>query len=273
MLVCPKCKQELKRIDRTYQCARHHSFDIAKRGYVNLVLGCHKGSGDDKDMIRARTNFLGQGYYQPLRDRLAALLEDLNPAVLVDAGSGEGYYTNHIKRALPLCRVYGFDLSKYAVDEACKAHENILYGVCSVFHMPLMDASADVLLSIFAPVDESENARILQEQGYFIKVGPGPKHLLELKQTLYDDAYENEESNQPYEFFKLYHEESLEYTIELSSQEDIWALFQMTPYYWKSPKAGSDRLRQLAYLKTQVQFQVQVYRKKKKEAELIHIVG
>lgn len=36
MLICPKCKKELKKEDHCYRCPEGHSFDIARQGYVNL---------------------------------------------------------------------------------------------------------------------------------------------------------------------------------------------------------------------------------------------
>lgn len=263
MLTCPKCKQLLHKLGNSYQCESHHTYDIAKRGYVNLLLGNHKMSGDDKEMIRARTRFLSHGYYQPLCDELCVMLRDLAPETVIDAGCGEGFYTNQIADVLPDSSLYGFDLSKYGVDEACKAHKNnILYGVANVFHLPFSDACADVLLSIFAPFDMDEINRVVKDRGFFIKVGPAQRHLLDLKQIVYPSVYENEVEHLQDNRFQLVNEKVLSYMIDLKDAQDIWALFQMTPYYWKSPKEGSERLKVLQQLKTQVHFQVEVYQKK-----------
>lgn len=259
MLECPKCKSELIKTKHCYQCVNHHSFDIAKRGYVNLLLGNHKATGDDKEMVKARTIFLSHGYYAPLKNRLIELLKDNQIKTLADAGCGQGFYTNAIHDALQ-CDTYGFDLSKYAVDEACKAHNGVFYGVCNIFHMPLSDESCDGVLSVFAPVDMKENARVLKSGGYFIKVGPGPKHLLEMKQELYKEVYENTVET-GYAGFTLCHEELLEYTIDLQNAHDIKALFQMTPYYWRTPKESVEHLLSLSALTTRVSFHITIYRK------------
>lgn len=261
MLICPKCKNKLTKEEHTYECIHHHSFDIARRGYVNMLLGNHKATGDDKEMVKARTNFLSHGYYQPLCDAIKKIVEQDQPAVLVDAGCGEGFYTNQIKDVLPTSTIYGFDLSKFAVDEACKAKKDITYGVCSVFHMPLQDACADMILSVFAPFDIEENKRVLKDGGLFVKVGPASKHLYDLKKVLYDEIYENEGNVENYANMELIHCEYVDYEIEIDGQADIYALFQMTPYYWKTPKAGSERLKCLDILKTRVQFRIEVYKK------------
>ena len=46
-------------------CPMGHSFDVAKSGYVNLLLSQQTGQkhhGDDKRMVKARSTFLGKGY-------------------------------------------------------------------------------------------------------------------------------------------------------------------------------------------------------------------
>ena len=260
MLKCPKCGSELIKEERNYRCCNDHCFDIAKRGYVNLVLGSSKATGDDKEMVKSRTRFLHHGYYENLQNRLIEIIQMLQPSMLVDAGCGEGYYTNAIKQSATDIELYGFDLSKYAIDEACKAHCGVIYGVCNVFHLPLEDHNADTVLSVFAPIDINENSRVLKPGGYFIKVGPGPKHLYQLKEELYSDVYDNEIKT-GYEGYELVSDEILHNSIDITDSEDIWALFQMTPYYWRTPKKQAEKLKSLTSLHTITEFHISVYRK------------
>ena len=58
MLICPKCRKPLILKDRSFCCEDRHSYDLAKSGYVNLVLGNTKTSGDSKEMVKARSEFL-----------------------------------------------------------------------------------------------------------------------------------------------------------------------------------------------------------------------
>lgn len=261
MLICPKCKKQLVKINHSYKCENGHCFDIAKRGYVNLVLGSSKGSGDDKEMVRSRTTFLNQGYYANLRNRLSELLSEYPCTKLVDAGCGEGYYTNYLKQHHDHLELCGFDLSKFAIDEACKAHSGVTYGVCNIFHLPIADEGCDAVLSVFAPIDAQENHRVLKQDGIFIKVGPGPKHLWELKQELYEDVYENEVSNE-YDDFTLIHEEVLTNTIHVDQNQDLWSLFQMTPYYWRTKQETANHLKELSHLDVTTEFHITIYRKK-----------
>lgn len=260
MYRCPKCKEALQQIDHSYECRNHHCFDIAKQGYVHLLLGNKKMTGDNQEMVVARTRFLEHGAYAFLRERIIALLQTMAPVTMVDAGCGEGYYTNEIKRQLPNCEVYGFDLSKFALRQGAKAKQGVHYAVASVADLPIIDQGADVILSIFAPIYIEEIRRICKTNGYFLKVGPGPKHLWEMKEILYEQVYENETSTS-YEGMKLIHQECIEKRADIQGKEDIAALFSMTPYAYRSPKQGKERLLALDALTTLLQFQLEIWQK------------
>ena len=53
----------------------------------------------------------------------------------------------------------------------------------------------------------------------------------------------------------------MEAVIHLPCQEDIHALFQMTPYYWKTPRAGAQRLAALTTLDVTISFDIHVFRR------------
>ena len=73
-------------------CARAgHSFDAAKQGYFNFLVG--KGTvfeADAADMVAARFDFLSAGHYQPLADA-SRPAPCLPPARCLDAGT-TGHY-------------------------------------------------------------------------------------------------------------------------------------------------------------------------------------
>ena len=54
----------------------------------------------------------------------------------------------------------------------------------------------------------------------------------------------------------------VEAVITLPCQADIHALFQMTPYYWKTPRAGAERLAALETLTARISFRVHIFRKR-----------
>lgn len=261
MLCCPKCQSILVKDHHRFFCEKGHSYDIAKRGYVNLMPSMQKQSGDDKEMVKARSLFLSGGYYAPLKNALQDIVQSLSLHTLVDAGCGEGYYTNALKKQYPQVDLVGFDVSKFAIDEACKAKVGVQYAVCSVFHMPLKNESTQGVLSVFAPFEAEEIYRVLEDDGYFIRVSPGKRHLMGLKDVLYQDVYENEDQWKELKGFILHKRQELAYRIQVETSEQIWALFQMTPYYWKSSKQASETLKKLTSLETEVVFEIDVYKK------------
>ncbi len=270
LFCCPICGAPLVREERTYRCPARHSYDIAKEGYTHLLPPNRKHSaapGDDRGMAAARREFLSKGYYSPLLNTLCSQILSLsgeNP-VLLDTGCGEGYYTAGIFHAL--CsggkdpRMAGIDISKAILRYAAKRERDIEFAVASSYHLPLRDGSVDILLNCFSPLALEEFRRVLRPGGYFLYVVPAADHLWEMKQVLYDRPYPNEEKETPYEGFRYVSIVPVEETITLQSQADIHALFQMTPYYWKTPKEGAERLSALETLDCRISFRVHIFRK------------
>lgn len=260
MLLCPKCKKPLQKEIRCYRCENKHTYDISKQGYTNLYLTNKKQTGDDATMVKARTAFLEKGYYEPLRTLLVDLCKQRTIHLLVDAGCGEGYYTNELQKQIN-CETYGFDLSKHALKEASKTNKNVCYGVCSVFDLPLKHEVADVVLSVFAPVADQEIRRILKKDGWFIKVEPKEEHLYEMKQVVYEQAYLNDAKPSEYEGFVLEERIPLSYQIHIKNKEDLKALFAMTPYYYRSPKDGVKKLFEQEEMEITAAFYINKYKK------------
>ena len=265
---CPLCGSALVREPQRCRCGAGHCFDMAREGYVNLLPVNQRHSkdpGDDKAMVAARTRFLDGGWYAPLRDVLCCLTEELasSSPVLLDAGCGEGYYTAALAQTVMRQggRTAGVDLSKAAVRRAAKRCPGAETAVASVYHLPLPDATVDVLVNCFSPLAVSEFRRVIRPGGYFLYVVPGARHLWELKEILYDDPYENTEKTEQYAGFRFLRMKAVETTFTLRSPEDIEALFHMTPYTWKTPKEGAARLAGLATLSVTAQFHIHVYRR------------
>ncbi len=261
ILSCPFCASPLWREGGSLYCAAHrHCFDIAKSGYVTLTRAAGT-SGDDREMVRARTAFLDKGYYHPFAEAIAETAADAK--VVIDAGCGEGYYSNVI--ASRGAEVYGFDLSKYAVDKAAKrakaAGNGAFFGAASVFELPIADNCADAVVSLFAPIAEEEFARVLKSGGLLIVGAAGRRHLLELKRAIYDDIYENEgRRDLPAGFAEVSHK-NLTYTFDCDGA-DLRSLFLMTPYAFKTSKSDAAKLDLYPHLEITADFDIFVYNKK-----------
>jgi 23S rRNA (guanine745-N1)-methyltransferase len=260
----------LTREERSYRCPAGHCYDIAREGYTYLLPVNRKHSlapGDDRGMAAARREFLSKGYYAPLLNALCrqALAHSGDRPVLLDAGCGEGYYTAGIFQALAHAgkhpRMAGIDISKFILRHAARREKAVEFAVASSYSLPVADGTVDVLLNCFSPLAIGEFRRVLRPGGAFLYVVPAADHLWELKQVLYDRPYPNEEREIPYEGFVCEEVVPVESAITIESPTDIHNLFQMTPYYWKTPKAGAERLAALDTLTTRIAFRVHVFRR------------
>lgn len=277
-LICPVCHSCLSSKQtftepQSLVCSNLHSFDVSRKGYVNLLLTQDKNSkdpGDNKEMAKARKRFLDKGYYEPLAKGLCTLFSQKlssmdNKSVLLDAGCGDGYYTDSIKRFISekslSFSVYGMDISKEAIRLASGRNKDIGFLVASLFRIPFESNSADFILNAFAPSSDSEFCRIMKDEGLLVTVIPGKNHLNGLKSVLYENPYENDEKEPELLSFKCEDQVRINDTIRIGSQEDIADLLTMTPYYWKTSKEGVERLKKLASLETQIEFIINIHSK------------
>ena len=265
---CPLCARPLDRQETRYLCPQGHSFDRAAAGYVHLLPANKKHAkdpGDDKGMAAARTRFLSGDYYAPLRDALANLALTYAPdhPRILDAGCGEGYYSAALYRQLAEAgkhpRMAGVDLSKHALRRAAKREKEAEFAVASVYDLPVGDQAVDLLVNCFSPLALEEFLRVLKPGGFYFYVVPGAEHLWQLKQVLYDQPYPNQEKLTPYPGFAYREVRKIDQTIRLTDPQAILDLFQMTPYFWKTPKEGAARLAALTELETAISFRIHVF--------------
>jgi 23S rRNA (guanine745-N1)-methyltransferase len=258
LLLCPHCGAPLTKKERQLLCPLSHSFDLSKSGYVNLLLG-GGAHGDNREMIAARTRFLDGGHYSPLREALCRLAKVGTGGVLVDAGCGEGYYTESL--AKHFSHTVGFDLSKDALKKAAKRVKDAEFAVASVYDLPFPDEGADLVSCIFAPLALSEYTRVLKKGGFLLLAIPDEEHLFSLKAILYDTPYKNEVADTALAGFTLLENQALSFPLELGNTQAIEDLFKMTPYYYRTPEAGKERLLSLPALRCTAAFRLLLYKK------------
>ena len=123
--------------------------------------------------------------------------------------------------------------------------------------MPFEDESIDCITSVFVPLGQNEIFRILKPSGTWIVVGPGPRHVWELKEILYETPYENKMP----ESIDGYKAISQNVISQKSMVEDVWSLLEMTPYRYKTSFEALERVKQLERLEVTFEFVVTVYRK------------
>lgn len=254
--ICPVCRQRLFKVNNTVKCLSNHSFDIAKQGYINLLMANSSGKrhGDDSLMVRARKSFLDKGYYAPLREAVSEIL-GLGHTVL-DSGCGEGYYTARFAENNSVC---GIDISKDALRLAARRCEDCEFAVASIADIPLPDGSVDAITNIFAPDSPDEFVRVLKEGGRLITVYPMENHLMELKAAVYDKPYLNPPVELSHKGMTLKSTKEVKYIVTLDCNEDIVSLFKMTPYYYKTSKTDQQKLESLDTLTVGLEFLIAEY--------------
>jgi 23S rRNA (guanine745-N1)-methyltransferase len=222
-------------------------------------------------MIVSRKNFLEKGYYKKISETLNKIIledieknnkEDIN---ILDVGCGEGYYTNLLKEELDKHHIenhiIGVDISKEGIIHAARSYKGIEWVVASGSNLPIESNSLDYVICMFSYIDPQEYKRVLKKGGKLITVSTGEYHLVEIKEVVYEnvkmDYYRpTEDIKDGYNHKKLV---NIKYETNIENNDDIKSLFDMTPYRWRSPKAGVEKLFELEKLRITVDVNVDVF--------------
>lgn len=186
MLLCPvrDCHLPLLREQRQFVCARRHSFDVARSGYVNLLQPQDRRSrqpGDTVDAMAARRRLHDSGATEPLRQAIAEILDASPHDTVLDAGCGDGYYLGSLARKTG-CQAMGIDISIPAVDAAARRYPECQWIVANADRfVPCADHAFSLLLSITARMNPPEFRRILRPGGRLLVAIPAPEDLVELR--------------------------------------------------------------------------------------------
>lgn len=285
MYSCPVCTQALNKDtsdcepSNSLRCEQGHNFDRHKKGYINLLLAQNKKSkqpGDDTTMVKGRRAFLNAGYYQAFADKIAELTLINQPQSILDAGCGEGYYLNHIitKASMNisdlqpdnnmLMNAYGFDISKPAIQAAASRYKNIEWAVASSARAPYQTGVFDCILSVFSRIESAEFSRLLKIGGIIIYAGPGPNHLLSLREHIYTkvNSYQAEKHDDYFgDNFTLIEKTALTIPLSINSNEQVMNLLSMTPHSQRINNDTLNRLKELSSLQDQADFLLYAYQK------------
>lgn len=183
-------------------CARGHRFDVARQGYLNLLTDPAPAAADTAAMVSARLDVLRAGHLDPLSEALALAARTAwsapppsgegrragypggGPSLVVDLGAGPGHHLAVVIEATGGRAGLAVDLSKHAARRATRAHPRVGAVVADVRNLPMGDATAEVVLVVFAPRAVGEIARILRPGGVLVVATPEPDHLTELSGPL-----------------------------------------------------------------------------------------
>jgi 23S rRNA (guanine745-N1)-methyltransferase len=141
--------------------------------------------------LRHRAEFLGAGYLDIVSATVAEHVEQKSDTRLaprgyrvLDAGSGTSDHLAKIAAKItgPFIGL-GLDISKDAARYASRRWPDLAFAVADLWvSWPVHDAVADLVVSIFAPKNFPETARVLRPGGWLALAYPGPDHLIELRQ-------------------------------------------------------------------------------------------
>lgn len=266
---CPIDGAALSSAGNTLRCPAGHSFDLAKEGYCNLLLVQQKASldpGDNNEMVAARRRFLAGGSFAPIADRLIALMASLPASAartVLDAGCGEGYYLGRLQAARPDADYAGVDISKWAVRAAAKSYRAISWAVASNKSLPVADHSVRALLCLFGFPFWKSFRKALAAEGHVLLVDPGPRHLQELRELVYEtvNATDVAAIDGAYaEGFSLVCEETLSFGISVESNQALRDLLAMTPHGYRMNEAARERIARVEQLNTTVEVVFRILR-------------
>ncbi|VQI44268.1 23S_rRNA m1G745 methyltransferase [Streptococcus pneumoniae] len=233
---CPICQENLTLLETNFKCCNHHSFDLAKFGYVNLAPQIKQSANYDKENFQNRQQILEAGFYQAILDAVSDLLaSSKTTTTILDIGCGEGFYSRKLQESHSEKTFYAFDISKDSVQIAAKSEPNwaVNWFVGDLARLPIKDANMDILLDIFSPANYGEFRRVLSKDGILIKVIPTENHLKEIRQRVQDQLTNKKYSNQDIkehfqEHFTILSSQTASLTKTITA-EQLQALLSMTP--------------------------------------------
>ena len=265
VLACPIDLRALQLTEAVWRCPNGHSYDVSRDGYVNLLppgKPSRQKSGDDLESIHARRRFLDAGNYGVLARRLASLSAELSggSGATVDVGCGEGYYTAGLRGD----EVVGLDLSRAGIRLAARRYKDATFAIANALALPIVPASVDLAVSVFAPVVPDEFDRVLAPDGHVLIAVPGANHLAAVRALLYETPQLHDETVPLVadERFALAHLEQVVGEIEIAHTDALRDLITMTPYRFAVPPEAIERaLTAPTPFTTPIEFAVAVLRR------------
>ncbi|MCL1631811.1 methyltransferase domain-containing protein [Sporolactobacillus sp. CPB3-1] len=247
LLKCPICGQAMAVSEqKSLICKTGHTFDIARKGYVNfLTRSIHTAYG--KDLFEARRRMIAEhGFFDPLlstiSEQLKATVTSLSSLNILDLGCGEGSSFSRLCQKIVSflpndINGFGIDLSKDRINSAAVHYPEQMWFVADLAYPPFEDGHFDCILNLLSPSNYTIFNRLLKPGGCVIKVIPGSNYLKELRTSLYDDQKAHYSNQDTLGLFKKHYPEvttrHINYVVRLK-KDAIHDLIKMTPLAWNA---------------------------------------
>ncbi len=229
---------------------------------MNLLVGKQKPGvkGDTPDMLIARRRFFDAGYYEPLRQALAAKVKQLAHNTIAEVGCGEGYYLGGISEHISSATCWGTDIAKAGLRLAARRYPGVHWATADTNRqIPLPTGAVDVLLDVFAPRNAAEFARVVHTDGRLLVVIPTSRHLAELREVQRILAIEEQKREAVVRLlaghFKLVSDEILAVPLDLDGAA-IGDLIGMTPNAWFLKPEQRESLAAIKQLHVTAEFEI-----------------
>ncbi len=251
LFICPVCKKEMIfNKPNSLVCLDNHCFDIAKKGYINLLLSSNK-TDYNKEMLESRKIICDKGFFEPLVEKICELItseltdEAGSNIKILDAGCGEGSHLaavlNNLQGGIEHnIQGIGIDISKDAIQIAAKSFPQMIWCVADLSRIPIKEREINIIINILSPSNYNEFRRILNEVGLLIKVVPGNNYLRELRSLFFKQTDKETYSNEKVinHFANSFNTlDTYEVTSEFTvSPENLKHVIKMTPLSWDIPE-------------------------------------
>ncbi|SER35237.1 23S rRNA (guanine745-N1)-methyltransferase [Gracilibacillus ureilyticus] len=245
LFACPICGREIKVEGNTVRCPGNHPFDIAKKGYINLLM---QASPEDysKELFNDRHTIIMAGMYRQMHIMIAEQLKQvLSPSdtACLDVGCGEGSHLVQILEYINKENMIGvgIDISKDGIMTAAKYYEDVIWTVGDLSKSPFQSKQFDIILNILSPANYHEFSRLLKATGLMIKVIPQANYLREIREQVLDEEKRKYTNDQTIEKFRKHFPEMEKRRVQYKWQVDpVYqeALLNMTPLTWGKDKAN-----------------------------------
>ncbi len=257
-LRCPLCHHSFTIEPYALRCAKNHTFNLNKKGYVNFLQTKADTEHYTKKMFEPRRRLISAGMYGPVLTEITAHLQKGN---LLDVGTGEGKFLEQLAYD---GNKFGFDIAKDGIEMATDLPFASFLSLADLTNLPFADASISTVLNIFTPSNYKEFKRVLKDEGNLIKIVPDRYYLQELRTAYgFPINYDNSEVIQRFkQEFPDFEQKELHYSFAIPEHLRLDFL-EMSPLEWAVAPEVKEKAQEMPPTQATIHVQLLVGKKEK----------